>query len=689
MSSPAPPQPPLSWSHTPAELIDLTKSAIAQSRATFDSIAALSNPTFHSVFLPIAHCEAAFDTATSRLAFYQNVSTSKELRDASNESEKLTRDYEIEKSMRLDIYEAMLKAKKHVQATGQTLTPEESKLMNEMIRDGKRSGLALPEAERENLKELRKDLAQTCLEFTKNFNEENGTIEFTLEELKGVPNDVVSGYSKKEGSSETYYSVTFKTPDIFPIFQHAQNPDTRRRAYQAYESRLEINVPLLKKVLDLRRRCADILGYKTWADFVEEPMMIKTGRAVIEFLDNLEQRLRPVGLNEVDTLLQLKKEEEATHKYPNAPPTDVFYLWDYRYFDRLFIEKSLDLDDSLVKEYFPVDVTVSEILKTYQSLLGVRFEEAEGETWHPDVQHFTVWNASDNEYLGSVYLDLYPREAKYSHAAVFPLLGGYAKEDGSRNYPVCAMVANLSKPTPSKPALMRHDDVVTFFHEMGHVFHELLSKTRFSRFHGFRVARDFVEAPSQMLENWCWDPSVIKKMSSHYVTKKPLSDELIEKLIKSRFVNVGLFFLRQIFFGKFDIKVHTETPAGLFFYPSHDVDYSKMWCDMRETISLVKTGDKITPGQGSFGHIVGGYDAGYYGYAYSLVYAYDMFETVFANDPMSPAAGKRYRDEILLPGASRDEMESLKAFLKREPNADALLKKILGKRSASSAAEKL
>jgi len=259
---------------------------------------------------------------------------------------------------------------------------------------------------------------------------------------------------------------------------------------------------------------------------------------------------------------------------------------------------------------------------------------------------------------------------------------GYLKEDLTRNYPVTGMVANLAKPTPDRPALMRHDDVTTFFHEMGHVFHGLLSRTKFGRFHGTSVARDFVEAPSQMLENWCWEPKVLKRMSSHFETKEPLSDELIAKLIKSRYVNIGLFSLRQLFFGKYDIKVHTDTTGG-------DVDYSKLWCDMRENISLVKTGDKITPGQGSFGHITGGYDAGYYGYLYSQVFSADMYFEIFKPDPMSPASGKRYRDRILLPGGSRDEMDSLKDFLGRAPSADAFLKSILGEGHASLSSSNL
>ena len=235
---------------------------------------------------------------------------------------------------------------------------------------------------------------------------------------------------------------------------------------------------------------------------------------------------------------------------------------------------------------------------------------------------------------------------------MWPLLSGYDKDDGSRSYPLAAMVANLAKPTPSKPALMRHDDVVTFFHEMGHVFHGLLSRTKFARFHGTSVARDFVEAPSQMLENWCFEPQVLALMSSHYETQKPLDAGLIEKVIKSRYVNVGLFYLRQLFFANFDLKVHTDQDAA---------DYTELWNTMREEISLVK--GRLGAGEGTFNHIAGGYDAGYYGYMYSLVFASDMYATVFKKDPLDPARGRLYREKILRVGGSRDDLDSLKVGL--------------------------
>jgi len=388
----------------------------------------------------------------------------------------------------------------------------------------------------------------------------------------------------------------------------------------------------------------------------------------MQFLNDLEEKLRPVGIKELEVLLALKKKE---HEEKGIPFDNEFYIWDYRYYDRKYIEESLDLDDMLVKEYFPVAVVVPTILSIYQNLLGVRFEEIHGSTWHQEVQQFAVWekDAKDESgFIGYCYLDLFPRASKYSHAAVWPLFPGYDLPDGKRHYPLAAMVANLAKPTPEKPALMRHDDVVTFFHEMGHVFHGLLSKTKFARFHGTSVARDFVEAPSQMLENWCWEPKVLEKMSSHYETEKPLSPELIEKIIKSRYVNVGLFYLRQLFFAKFDLKVHTEQKGE---------DYTTLWNTLREKISLVKA-KKPSPGQGTFGHITGGYDAGYYGYTYSLVFAADMYATVFKADPLDPVRGKRYRDKILRVGGSREELESLEDFLGRPPNSEAFLKELFG-----------
>ncbi|KAJ7670262.1 hypothetical protein B0H17DRAFT_948922 [Mycena rosella] len=665
----SPPQPPPEWTHTPEQVATFTNQAISSHRAVEDKIGALQPSECNYESLALEAAETAFETVTEISSFYQNVSPNKELRDASTEADSAVRDYSVESSMRLDVYQAKLAAEKNIKSSGlwEKLSDEAQRLIEKMILDGKRAGLGLTESKRNTLIVLQKELSQVCLEFDKNFNEEKGIISFTKDELDGVPADVISGYKKRTEGSKELYDVTYKTPDIFPLFKFATRPETRQLAYEGHESRLEINVPLVEKFLSLRREITKVLGYPTWADYRTEPKMVKTGKGVVDFLDDLETKLKPVGIKDRETLLALKEKEHAER---GLPFDGNFYIWDYRYYDREFIEGSLDLDDMLVKEYFPVSSVIPAIIDIYQNLLGVRFEAINGSTWHPDVQQFSVWekDATDESgFIGYCYLDLFPRESKYSHAAVWPLLSGYTRADGTRSYPVAAMVANLAKSTPDKPALMRHDDVVTFFHEMGHVFHGLLSQTQFARFHD-RVARDFVEAPSQMLENWCWEPEVLQKMSSHYETKQPLSSELIGKIVKSRHVNVGLAYLRQVFFAKFDIKVHTDQESE---------DYTLLWNNLREQISLVKSG-KPCPGQGSFGHISGGYDAGYYGYTYSLVFATDMYSTVFKGDPLNPARGKLYRDKILKYGGSREELDSLKDFLGRPPNSDAFLEELFG-----------
>ncbi|KAI9465435.1 Metalloprotease [Lactarius psammicola] len=659
-----PPQPPPIWTHTPGDVIRLTREAIDKDREVQDRVAKLpaSKCNFDTVFLVLARSDSDLSVATEPLSFYQHVSTSKELRDASNEAEILVRDFGVESSMRIDVYNAKVAAQKNIESSGKELKQEEQRLVEKMVQDGTRAGLFLPEADRERLTEWKKELSQVCLEFNKNFNEEN----LYPRRAQGVPEDVISGYPKREEGSKELYDVTHRTPDIIPLFKYAESAETRRRAWESFDSRLDLNAPLLDRALELRRKIAALLGYNTWADYKTEVEMVKSGD---NFLSDLEQKLRPLGAQERETLLKLKADEL---KAIGEPFDGELYQWDYRYYDRLYIEKTLSLDDALVKEYFPVSVVVPAILEIYQDLLRVRFHEVkDAQTWHPDAQMFAVWaeDAKDeSDFMGYCYLDLFPRASKYSHAAVWPLLHGCLLSDGRRLYPLSAMVANLAKPTPERPALMRHDDVVTFFHEMGHVFHELLSRTQFARFHGTNVARDFMEAPSQMLENWCWEPKVLEKMSRYYKTNEPLSPELIKKIVQRRYVNVGLFYLRQVFFARFDLHVHTHKDQQ---------DVTAVWNDMKDRISLFK-GGKRSAGQGSFAHLIRGYDVGYYGYSYSLVFAADMYRTVFKEDPLDATRGDRYRKSILLPGGSREELDSLEEFLGRPANSDAFILELFG-----------
>lgn len=308
------------------------------------------------------------------------------------------------------------------------------------------------------------------------------------------------------------------------------------------------------------------------------------------------------------------------------------------------------------------------MLSIYESILGLKFESIkDSKCWNADVKLIRVSNAADGQLVGHLYLDLFPRDGKYTHAACFDLIPGYVKSDGTRNYPVSAIVGNFNKPTSSKPSLLNQNEVVTYFHELGHAMHQLCARTTFARFHGTNVETDFVEAPSQMLENWCYDKVALSKLSQHYVSKDSLPSEIIDAIVKAKNVNAGLSNLRQIFFGLFDMSIHMS---------DGHVDTTKIWTRLKKEISMIESQEGTYPAA-SFGHMMGGYDSGYYGYLWSQVFSADMFFTRFFREGiLNSKTGADYRACILQPGGSRDASEMIRNFLGRDPNQEAFLKSI-------------
>jgi metallopeptidase MepB len=308
-------------------------------------------------------------------------------------------------------------------------------------------------------------------------------------------------------------------------------------------------------------------------------------------------------------------------------------------------------------------------------LIFLETERADDISWHEDVKIFSVWDdeGEGGSFVGYLYLDLHPRPGKYGHAANFSLQPGYLYPNGTRRYPATALVCNFSKPTPTKPSLLKHDEVVTLFHELGHGIHDLAGRTKFSRFHGTAVVRDFVEAPSQMLENWCWTPSQLKSLSKHYVSGEQIPDDLIEKQISIKHINDALFNLRQLHFGIFDMTVHTPKSHA----EAEGFKLSELYNDRRTEISAIKGPEAFGQpsnwgnGQATFGHLIGGYDAGYYGYLSSQVYSTDMFYSVFKANPMDGKEGRRYRHMVLEKGGAQEEMKTLEDFLGRKPSTEA------------------
>ncbi|KAI9099325.1 hypothetical protein DFS34DRAFT_592989 [Phlyctochytrium arcticum] len=644
------------------------KELIDKARKEYDAIAALDEKTanFDTVVKKMAEVDAWLSLESNNLTFPQYVSPDKSVRDAAIAANKLLDDFEIEQGMRLDLFKAVEKAA----SKKEQLDTESARLLRFTERDFKRNGLALPEKEREELTVLKKQLADACTEFSKNMNEDKTEILFTKEELDGMPEDFLSILNKKtdEKDGVEKFVVTMKYPDIIPTMRMAKNETTRKRLGVANGQKCQANVAILENAVRIRDKIAKILGYKDHASYILEVKMAKSTDKVREFLETLRTRLEGFAKKELSHLVELKKAECAERKVNFDGQINP---WDFQYYNRLMLEKEFSVDDEVIKQYFSLETVTKGMLDLYQTVLSIRFKGIEKPpVWHEDVRMFEVTDKS-GDFMGYFYLDLHPREGKYTHAAVFGLQPGCQLEGGKRQYPAAAMVANFSKPTPGKPSLLKHNEVVTYFHELGHVMHQICSSTKYARFHGTRVERDFVEAPSQMLENWCWEKSILQKLSAHYQRgpSEPLPDHLIESLVKAKNVNAALLNLRQIFFGEFDFTLHTT-------FLNDGISTTQLWDKLREEVTLIKNDPDTWPAA-AFGHLMGGYDAGYYGYLWSQVFSADMFFSRFQTEGVENAAtGLSYRKEILGPGGSKDGMDMLVAFLGREPRDDAFLKSI-------------
>lgn len=600
--------------------------------------------------------ERAFDNYGNALGmsgFLSYVSTDKQFRDAANDLQMQISQYMVDVATRRDVYKAI----REYTDTNPRLDPVQAKLVKEMLIGFKNSGMDLNDADLEKFKALNKEKAEYIIKFDKNIQEYKDPLAVTQEQLRGLGEDYIQKLSKTDDGK---YLVTLDYPDYVPFMQNADDEQARKELEFKFNRRGgQENVELLEKTLTLRREIARLLGYKNHAELRLEDRMAKNPKTVMAFLKDLQKKLKPLG----------KKEDKEMIAYKNSKTgknSRTLYSWESGYWSNKFRKENLELDSEKIKEYFPSQVVIDGMLDLFGGVFGITFEPVDIPVWHPDVKAFKIKDKASGELVAYFYMDLYPREGKYKHAACFGLVEGEEKQDGTYQIPFVAIVANLNKPSGDTPSLLKHSEVETLFHEFGHVLHNALTKAKYSAFSGTSVSWDFVEAPSQMLERWAWDPQVLKKISKHYQTGEALPDDLIKRMIAAKNFGAGGMYLRQDFFAQYDMTLHTADTTP---------DTTKLYFELTKKIRGLPLTKGTIP-QASFGHIMGGYDAGYYGYLWSEVIAEDFFGEFKKNGIFNPETGLKFRREILEKGGTLDEEKMVENFLGRPADNKPFLKSI-------------
>ena len=561
-----------------------------------------------------------------------------------------------------------------------------------------RNGCDLNDDQRIELLEKRQQIEEICSAFSFAINENNDCLYFSDEELDGITNldqfPIVMEEGQKEDSKNKIgkRKVVLKAPFTVPVLQFAKSPKTRQAVAMAMAKKCQAeNTNRFLQTLMLRHETAELLGYKSHAHYMLEPKMASTPENAESFLLDLIEQLKSKRDEDLQILSNFKQEDDD-----DDDDNHIIQPWDVNYYIRTY-KATLGVDEAKLQEYFPLDHVKNEILKIYEELLHLKFIKVEdAEIWHEDVECYAVMPASegnedkddDGDALGYFYFDIYPREGKYSHQCVYPLRPSYTlPTTGERIKPACVNIGNLSRGKDGQPSMLRFREVETFFHEFGHVVHCVLGQSN----HSLQswawsavpwpggVEQDFLEVPSMMLENFVWQPEILKRLSKRPSDDASLPEEMIDALCKSRMVMEGYSRCRYLAMALYDLKVHSG--RGPYEYLGKSYDAIELFDVMMKDISGVSN----IPGTfqvASWFHPMMGYDAGYYSYIWSEAFASDLFSEfenhgTSNNKIIDPILGEKYRETILSPCAMLDGDSMLKNFLGRKASNHAFLKRVL------------
>ena len=657
-----------SWEQTPEAVDAMMKNAIDTANKALDQIGAqdLSKVTFKSTVVALDDLTWQAANAANKAVIIKESNTDEKMRTAGENAVKVFQDWAVGIDYREDVYKAL----KAFADKKPKLSGEDKKLFDETMRDYRRAGLELTPDKRKEVEDLRKQLAKLGTDFDSNIVNAKAPLAFTKAELDGVPDSFLEAPGIKntppqgvDATTASYTVLANVTWQYNTVEDTAKNEATRKKLYVARDTLAkDTNHTVLNQMLDLRNKIALRLGYKSWDDYQTEIKMAKTGAGAKKYIDDLVSGIQPKFAAEVAEMQKMKADD--THD-----PKAQIGTWDWRYYSNQIKKTKYNVDTEALRAFFPFQNVLEGMFNIYQSIFGLKFEKIVAPyKWVDDLQFYVVTDAATGEPLGMFYLDMFPREGKFNHFAEFGIISGKQLSDGKYQRPVAALLCNFPPPSPDKPSLMTHSDVETLFHEFGHCLHEITTRSKYGRFAGTHVPGDFVEAPSQMLQNWVWDKKVLDTFAADYRDpSKKIPGDIIQKMNEAKKATAGVFYRRQFAFASLDLAMHDAHPENAQW------DCVAISNPILEKVFLPI--DPSTTFVTYFGHM-NGYDAGYYGYAWADAIAADMATVFEKGGYLDKQAGMKLRKEIYEQGDGRDVAVSIEKFLGRKQSVTPFLKKI-------------
>ncbi len=642
------------------------EEAIRLGRKEIDNITnQTAAPTFENTIAALDYAAAQLDRISSIFFNLNSAETNEDIQEIAQRVSPLLTEFGNDITLNQDLFARIKKI--YAQKDDLDLSEEQKTLLEKKYKSFSRNGANLDENQKSRLRQIDTQLAKLSLQFGENVLADTNNFELHLtdeDQVAGLPEsakEAAAALAKEQ--DKTGYLITLDYPSYIPFMKYADRRDLRKQLSLAFGSRAfhgdeNDNQKNVLEIVKLRHERAQLLGYQSHAHFVLEQRMAKTPAKVTSFLNDLLAKAKPAAQREFAELSNFAKSKDGI---------DTLQKWDGAYYAEKLKKQLFDLDDEKLKPYLTIENVIAGVFTVAEKLFGLQFKEVDDvEVYHQDVKTYRVYD-QDERYIALFYADFHPRKGKRGGAWMTSFKGQLIK-DGVNQRPHISNVCNFTPSTPTKPSLLTFNEVTTLFHEFGHGLHGMLANTTYPSLSGTSVFWDFVELPSQVLENWCYQKEALELFAHHYETGEVIPMELIEKIKASATFHEGMQTMRQLSFGILDMAWHDSDPSAITDVKTFETAafaQTRLYPETPETCMST-----------SFSHIFqGGYAAGYYSYKWAEVLDADAFEFFSEHGIFNSAIGASFREHVLSKGGTEDPMLLYKRFRGQEPQADALLRR--------------